>query len=179
MEDINQDYTLNEYEKYFQYHVSVRPEYFVVGKNYIVDKREYTPSLPNGNKETVTWYQFRIPVDQYESKVGNINDFSSIRFMRMFLTNFEKPIIMRFGTLDLVRGTWRTYDQPLSAANGGTLEASAVSIEENAEKEPVNYVLPPGIRRGQDPSQAARGGQRAGFESRGEEHEYGLGEGSV
>lgn len=73
--------------------------------------------------------------------------------MRMFLTNFEKPIVMRFGTLDLVRGTWRTYDQPLSAANGGTLEASAVSIEENAEKTPVNYVLPPGIRRGQDPSQ--------------------------
>ena len=154
MEDINQDYTLNEYEKYFQYHVSIRPEDLVVGKNYIVDKREYTPSLPNGTKnETVTWYQFRIPVDQYESKVGNINDFSSIRFMRMFLTNFEKPIVMRFGTLDLVRGTWRTYDQPLGAANGGTLEASAVSIEENAEKTPVNYVLPPGIRRGQDPSQ--------------------------
>ena len=154
VEDINQDYTLNEYEKYFQYHVSIRPEDLVVGKNYIVDKREYTPSLPNGTKnETVTWYQFRIPVDQYESRVGNINDFSSIRFMRMFLTNFEKPIVMRFGTLDLVRGTWRTYDQPLSAANGGTLEASAVSIEENAEKTPVNYVLPPGIRRGQDPSQ--------------------------
>ena len=154
VEDINQDYTLNEYEKYFQYHVSIRPEDLVVGKNYIVDKREYTPSLPNGTKnETVTWYQFRIPVDQYESKVGNINDFSCIRFMRMFLTNFEKPIVMRFGTLDLVRGTWRTYDQPLGAANGGTLEASAVSIEENAEKTPVNYVLPPGIRRGQDPSQ--------------------------
>ena len=153
VEDINQDYTLNEYEKYYQYHVSVRPEDLVVGKNFIVDKREYTPSLPNGNRETVTWYQFRIPVDQYESKVGNINDFSSIRFMRMFLTNFEKPIVMRFGTLDLVRGTWRTYDQPLSAATGGTLEASAVSIEENAEKTPVNYVLPPGIQRGQDPSQ--------------------------
>ena len=154
VEDINQDYTLNEYEKYFQYHVSIRPEDLVVGKNYIVDKREYTPSLPNGTKnETVTWYQFRIPVDQYESKVRNINDFSSIRFMRMFLTNFEKPIVMRFGTLDLVRGTWRTYDQPLGAANGGILEASAVSIEENAEKTPVNYVLPPGIRRGQDPSQ--------------------------
>ena len=155
VEDINQDYTLNEYEKYFQYHVSIRPEDLQVGKNYIVDKREYTPSLPNGKKdETVTWYQFRIPVSQYESKVGNINDFSSIRFMRMFLTNFKKPIIMRFGTLDLVRGTWRTYDQPLgNGANSGTLEASAVSIEENAEKTPVNYVLPPGIRREQDPSQ--------------------------
>ena len=153
VEDINQDYTLNEYEKYFQYHVSVRPEDLVVGKNFIVDKREYTPSLQNGKKETVTWYQFRIPVAQYESKVGSINDFSSIRFMRMFLTNFEKPIIMRFGTLDLVRGTWRTYDQPLGGTSSGTLEASAVSIEENAEKTPVNYVLPPGIQREQDPSQ--------------------------
>ena len=154
VEDINQDYTLNEYEKYFQYHVSIRPEDLVVGKNYIVDKREYTPSLPNGNKETVTWYQFRIPVDQYESKVGNINDFSSIRFMRMFLTNFQKPIIMRFGTLDLVRGTWRTYEQMLGNSNSGILEASAVSIEENAEKTPVNYVLPPGIQRSQDPTQS-------------------------
>ena len=155
VEDINQDYTLNEYEKYFQYHVSVRPEDMVVGKNYIVDKREYTPSLRNGHKdETVTWYQFRIPVDQFESKVGNISDFSSIRFMRMFLTGFKKPIIMRFGTLDLVRGTWRTYDQMLGASNSGTLEAGAVSLEENAEKTPVNYVMPPGIQRTQDPSQS-------------------------
>ena len=45
--------------------------------------------------------------------------------MRMFLTNFRKPIVLRFGTLDLVRGEWRTYDQLLGAANSGTLEASA------------------------------------------------------
>ena len=71
----------------------------------------------------------------------------------MFLTNFRKPIVLRFGTLDLVHSKWRTYDQPLGAASGGTLEASAVSLEENAEKTPVNYVLPPGISREQDPSQ--------------------------
>jgi len=153
VEDINQDFTLNEYEKYYQYHVSIRPEDLQVGSNFIVDKRSYTPTLRDGSKPTVTWYQFRIPVDQYEKKEGNINDFSSIRFMRMFLTNFRKPIVLRFGTLDLVRGEWRTYDQLLGAANSGTLEASAVSIEENAEKTPVNYVLPPGIQREQDPTQ--------------------------
>ena len=153
VEDINQDYTLNEYEKYFQYHVSIRPEDLVVGKNHIVDKREYTQTLRNGKRETVNWYQFRIPVDEYEERQGNINDFSSIRFMRMFLTGFQKPIVLRFGTLDLVRGTWRTYDQPLSSSNGGTLEAGAVSLEENGEKQPVNYVMPPGISREQDPSQ--------------------------
>ena len=153
VEDINQDYTLNEYEKYFQYHVSIRPEDLVVGSNFIVDKREYTQTWRDNTKSTVTWYQFRIPVDEFEKRQGNINDFSSIRFMRMFLTNFRKPIVLRFGTLDLVHSKWRTYDQPLGAASGGTLEASAVSLEENAEKTPVNYVLPPGISREQDPSQ--------------------------
>lgn len=153
VEDINQDYTLNEYEKYFQYRVSIRPEDLVVGNNHIVDKREYSQTWRDNTKSTVTWYQFRIPIDEFESRQGNINDFSSIRFMRMFLTGFKKPIVLRFGTFDLVMGKWRTYDQPLSAASGGTLAASSVSLEENGEKTPVNYVLPPGIRREQDPSQ--------------------------
>ena len=153
VEDINQDYTLNEYEKYFQYRVSIRPEDFVVGNNHIVDKREYSQTWRDNTKSTVTWYQFRIPIDEFESRQGNINDFSSIRFMRMFLTGFKKPIVLRFGTFDLVMGKWRTYDQPLSAASGGTIDASSVSLEENGEKTPVNYVLPPGIKREQDPSQ--------------------------
>lgn len=59
----------------------------------------------------VTWYQFRIPLRDYEDNVGGITDFNSIRFMRMFLTNFEKPIVLRFGTFDLVRGEWRVYEQ--------------------------------------------------------------------
>ena len=153
VEDINQDYTLNEYEKYFQYRVSIRPEDLVVGNNHIVDKREYSQTWRDNTKSTVIWYQFRIPIDEFESRQGNINDFSSIRFMRMFLTGFKKPIVLRFGTFDLVMGKWRTYDQPLSAASGGTLDASSVSLEENGEKTPVNYVLPPGIKREQDPSQ--------------------------
>lgn len=153
VEDINQDYTLNEYEKYFQYRVSIRPEDLVVGNNHIVDKREYSQTWRDNTKSTVTWYQFRIPIDEFESRQGNINDFSSIRFMRMFLTGFKKPIVLRFGTFDFVMGKWRTYDQPLSAASGGTLDASSVSLEENGEKTPVNYVLPPGIKREQDPSQ--------------------------
>lgn len=155
VEDINQDYTLNEYEKYYQYHVSIRPEDLVVGRNFIVDKRESSVKLRNGNTETVTWYQFRIPLDEYEDRVGSISDFTSVRFMRMFLTNFKKPIVMRFGSLDLVRGEWRIYEQPLGnvATERGKMAVSAVNIEENNDKTPVNYVLPPGIRREQDPTQ--------------------------
>ena len=155
VEDINQDYTLNEYEKYYQYRISLRPEDFVVGQNYIVDKRETSPTLRNGQPGHATWYQFRIPLDDFEDREGSISDFTSIRFMRMFLTNFKKPIVLRFATLDLVRGEWRTYEQPLNTAvnESGTMSVSAVNIEENNDKTPVNYILPPGIDREQDPTQ--------------------------
>ena len=155
VEDINQDYTLNEYEKYFQYHISIRPEDLEIGKNYIVDKRTTSRPLRNGNKEPVDWYQFRIPLTEYEKKFGSINDFTSMRFMRMFMTGFKHPIVLRFATLDLVRGTWRVYEQNLdnSANTSGRLSVSAVNIEENSDKKPVNYILPPGIQRGQDPTQ--------------------------
>ena len=154
VEDINQDYTLNEYERYYQYKVSIRPQDMRLGYNNITDIREASVTLRNGARETVKWYQFRIPLSQYTDRVGSISDFTSIRFMRMFLTQFQKPIVLRFGSLDLVRGEWRLYDQPLSTgSNTGTMAVSAVNIEENNNKRPVNYVLPPGISRVTDPSQ--------------------------
>ena len=158
VEDINQDYTLNEYEKYYQYKISIRPEDFIVGQNHIVDKRTASVKLRNGNTEEVNWYQFRIPLTEYQKKVGNINDFTSIRFMRMFLTGFEQPVILRFATLDLVKAEWRSYEQALYAGEmpttNGSMEISAVNIEENNDKTPVNYVLPPGISRVVDPAQS-------------------------
>jgi len=155
VEDINQDYTLNEYEKYFHYHVSLHPGDTILGQNFIVDKRIGRPNLRNGKQGYVMWYQYRIPLDRWEEKFGSISDFSSIRFMRMYLTGFEKPIVLRFGSLDLVRGEWRFYEQSLNtgASEGGSMAVSAVNIEENNDKKPVNYVLPPGIRREQDPTQ--------------------------
>ena len=154
VEDINQDYTLNEYERYYQYKVSIRPQDMKLGHNNITDVREAAVTLRNGARETVKWYQFRIPLSQPYHKEGSISDFSSIRFMRMFLTQFRQPIVLRFGSLDLVRGEWRTYEKPLSTgSNSGTMQVSAVNIEENNNKRPVNYVLPPGISRVTDPSQ--------------------------
>lgn len=157
IEDINQDYTLCEYEKYYQYHISMRPEDLQVGRNHIVDKRVSSVKLRNGQIADATWYQFRIPVDEYEKAVGGINSFNSIRFMRMYLTNFEQPIVLRMATLDLIRAEWRTYEQALyngeAPSTGSTLNVSSVNIEENGDREPVNYVLPPGISRVLDPSQ--------------------------
>lgn len=158
VEDINQDYTLNEYEKYYQYHVRISPEMMQVGQNYIVDKRVAKDvHLRNDKKMDVTWYLFRIPLDQYEKREGGISDFSSIRFMRMFMTGFRQPVVLRMATFNLVYGEWREYEQGLYAGAtpdvSGTVSVSAVNFEENNEKLPVNYVIPPGISRVVDPGQ--------------------------
>ncbi len=161
VEDINQDFTLNEYERYYQYKVHISPEILDAYKNgtplpdtYITDMRTSGVKLRNGDTTSVNWFQFRIPINEYERKEGSITDFSSIRFMRMFMTNFQKPIVLRFGSLDLVRGDWRIYKQSLSnSLETGSIKVSAVNIEENNDKQPVNYVLPPGISRATDPSQ--------------------------
>ncbi len=157
VEDINQDFTLNEYEKYYQYRVHIAEDAMQVGQNYIVDKRITSTKTRDGQTKEYTWYQFRIPVDQYEKREGSISDFSSIRFMRMFLTGFESPVVLRFATLNLVHGEWRSYEQALyqgkAPETSGTLEVSAVNFEENNAKEPVNYIMPPGISRVVDPGQ--------------------------
>ena len=162
VEDINQDYTLNEQERYYQYRVRISPEVLEAYRHgappadcYISDMRTSGVKLRNGDTTSVNWYQFRIPLAEYVHKEGSINDFTSIRFMRMFMTGFQKPIVLRFGSLNLVRGEWRIYKQSLgtSAAESGVLEMGAVNIEENDDKQPVNYVLPPGISRATDPSQ--------------------------
>ena len=162
VEDINQDYTLNEYERYFQYKVHISDDVLQAYNNgtsadsYITDRRDSWVKLRNGDSTTVRWYQFRIPLAECKDRVGSINDFTSIRFIRMYMTGFEKPIVLRFGSLDLVRGEWRQYKQSLQTAAGaetGTMEMSAVNIEENTDRQPVAYTLPPGINRATDPSQ--------------------------
>jgi cell surface protein SprA len=161
MEDINRDNTLSETESYFQYKVSIRPGDLKVGSNFVVDEIESDEiTFPNGTKSKVMWYQFKVPVSDYEKVIGPIKDFKSIRFMRMFLKGFNSRTIMRFPELDLVRAEWRKYNisfmeggerVTVPESTDGTFEISSVSIEENAGKEPVNYVLPPGFDRVTDP----------------------------
>lgn len=157
IEDINADNTLSETEAYYQYKVELRPDKMQVGENHIVDARKVTVQLPNGNKEEVTWYQFKIPIREYQKAVGNLDGFNSIRFMRMFMTNFSETTHLRFATLELVRNEWRPYDKsllPTNASPSGSFVVSAVNIEENAERTPVNYILPPGVTRETDAAQS-------------------------
>ena len=161
-EDINDDNTLSTNERYFQYHVSIRPGDLSVGNNFITDMRTHTEEFPNGKSSTVNWYQFKIPLEEFENKIGAIDDFKSIRFMRLLLKDFSDSTILRFAKLELVRSEWRKYNYSLREASEstsfpeesqGSLDVSTVNIEENSKKSPVNYVLPPGIDRVIDPTQ--------------------------
>jgi len=156
VEDINNDNTLNEYERYYQYKISIRKQDMQQGMNYITDVKTSRVQLKNGKIEEIKWYQFKIPIRDPDKIVGNINDFKSIRFMRMFMRGFSDSTILRFAELDLVRADWRNYsrhlgDQDVTSPNV-TFNISAVSIEENGSREPVNYVLPPGVSRVIDPA---------------------------
>ena len=156
VEDINGDNTLNEYERYYQYRVSIRPQDMVLGQNYINDIKRSRVQLKNGKVEEVNWYQFKVPIRTPDKVVGNINDFKSIRFLRMFMKGFKDSTFLRFAELDLVRADWRSYTRhigdPDVVSPNGQLDVSAVSIEENGSRVPVNYILPPGISRTIDPA---------------------------
>lgn len=156
LEDINQDNNLSQTEAYFQYKVSVRPGDMQVGKNYITNVQLYQ----NGTK-TERWYQFKIPIRDFERKVNGILDFRSIRFMRMFLKNFDEEVVLRFARLELIRGEWRRYLEDLTQPgesiqpdpNLTSFNIGAVNVEENDQRSPVKYEIPPGIVREIDPSQ--------------------------
>ena len=159
IEDLNEDNTLNELESYFQYKVSIRPEDMIVGQNYIVDKVTRVVPLKNATTDRIDWYQFKIPIRQNPNveRVGDIYDFKSIRFMRMFMTDFSDSVILRFATLSLVRADWRKEQKPILEAGcvesaNAEFDLASINIEENQSRKPINYILPPDIEREIDPT---------------------------
>ena len=171
IEDINQDNTLSDSERFYRYRISLRKEDMQrVGQQHIASICTTKVTLRNKETVDVTWYQFKIPLrgdSTMMKKVGNIRNFKSIRFARIYMTNFSQETHIRLASLDLVRGEWRSYSKGLyqdiannqyNIANpystSGSMDVEAVNIEENATRVPVNYVLPPGISRQTDPGQA-------------------------
>lgn len=155
-EDINRDNTLNESEDYFQYRIDLDPTQMNVGSNFIASKQTRNVKLPNGNFENETWYQFKVPIREFNQRVGNISDFRTIRFIRMFLQGFQDSVTLRFARLELGRNQWRRYMFSLQNPGENIPEADlrntefnvvSVSLEENSRREPVPYAIPPGVDR--------------------------------
>ncbi len=154
-EDINRDNTLTEAESYFQYRLDLKPN-MQVGTNNIISIQTARVRLPNGATENENWYQFKIPIREYDHNVGGRGDFRSIRFMRMFMSGWQDSVIMRFASLELGRNQWRTYRYSLNTPGENLPQqnqsltdftVTSVSVEENGRREPIPYMLPPGVNR--------------------------------
>ena len=153
VEDLNRDNTMNTVDSYFEYEVPLYPGMNPENSQYITDVKEFTTTLENGQELPVRWLQFKIPIYEPTAAKGGIGDFRSIRFMRMFLTDFQDPVVLRFGTMNLVRGDYRRYTQTLDpdksdpSTEDVAFEVAAVDIENNENRQPIPYVLPPGVDR--------------------------------
>lgn len=164
-EDINGDRTLDQTEEYFQYRIDLSREALRVGNGYVTDvvyaaaQREDKGAKP----DSVYYYQLKIPVKEFEKRVGGIQNFKSIRFMRMFLTGFEDSVIVRILYMNMVRADWRRYPKslkeppsigpPPNPQDPTEFVVSTVNIEENSSRKPIRYVEPPDIAREVDPTQ--------------------------
>lgn len=159
-EDLNGSNTLDTYEEYWEYVLDLKPSELEIGKNNIVDIRDEEITLANDKTGKAKWYLFRIPLSTGVAK-NDIQNFKSIDFMRLFLTQFDEEVVLRFGKFDLVSSQWRTYQDylgkegevinPDPGNNNTNFSIGTVNIEENGSKTPFNYVLPPGIDRARNP----------------------------
>ncbi|MGB5499382.1 MAG: cell surface protein SprA [Maribacter sp.] len=157
VEDIDRDLTMNTVNSYYEYRIPIKPNTSINDK-YVTDIKDgVTPDLPNGTQLNRRWIQYKIPLSDFTDAVGGITDFRSISFMRMYLTGFSSDVVLRFATMDLVRGDWRTYTKTLQDElidndpfdDGTITDVNTVNIEENNTRTPIPYVLPPGVVREQ------------------------------
>ncbi len=135
-EDLNGDNTLTDLETYYTYNIDLFPGQQDVGKKYIVDK-----ITPPGFNSEVTWYLYRIPIRDFDGQVGDINGFKTIKYIRMILSGFQQPVVLRMVNFRSVGQRWRQYtgilqESALSQVVEPDLDdftVSTVNIEENGQ----------------------------------------------
>jgi len=147
-EDLNIDNTVSDLEEYYEYNIDLNPSALVVGNQNIQDK---VTNVVNGDE--VSWYLFRIPVRQPDRRQGSIEGFKSIRYMRMYMTGFTMPVVLRLADFHLVGSQWRRFNENLEETGffedrddqNPKFTISVVSVEKNP-----GYVVPPGFERDRD-----------------------------
>ena len=175
-EDLNRDNVIQDVESYHEYTIALNPtgstSPLTVGQNYIVDK-VVTPPITGSDGETVTWYQFRIPIRDPNQRfvlngVTSATDigYKSIRFIRMYMTGWRQPAVLRMVQPQFVANQWRRYNYPIAQNQSPNLPVniltdadafsiSTVSVEENGPtpgsasgaQGAIPYVTPPNITR--------------------------------
>ena len=131
---------------YFQYEINLNP----------ADNNSLQPGAPGtfivdkieGQRQQDRWYQVRIPLNDFIRRVGDIENFQNVSYIRVWMSGYEKPFTLRFATFELVGSQWR------DAENVNTMqpsepefEISSINIEENSQRRPIPYRQPEGAIR--------------------------------
>lgn len=159
-EDLNLNSAIDTENSFFQYDIPLnRDELDRLAQpdeidDYVVEKIEGTG-----------WYLVRMPVKDFERRLGEIQDFTRVESMRIWTAGHEAPVTMRFAKLELVGSQWRKSetvslesDSPLPPPDN-PLNETRLSIENiNNEENRSTYSIPNGTVRTQfrDPT----GGRR-------------------
>ncbi|MDO7887461.1 T9SS outer membrane translocon Sov/SprA [Hymenobacter cheonanensis] len=165
-EDLNRDNVIQTTEQYYEYTMPLLPGQLNVGQNYITDK--VTNTVPASGGDQVTWYQFRIPIRQPGRVQGNNGQpfgFKNIRFMRLYMTGWQQPVVLRMVQPQFVANQWRQYASRIAdpriqvpgignPTDADAFAVSTVSVEENGPSAAsvsstgaIPYVVPPNITR--------------------------------
>jgi hypothetical protein len=123
-EDLNRNNVLDRTNSYFEYTLDLNDPALRVGGG------------TNG------WYQYRIPIQNFSSKVGT-PDFSLIEDVRFWFTGFDSSAEFQMTEFNLVGNQWEEMTK-----NDSTFKVSTVSFEDNPD-----YSKPPGVVQEQDRTQ--------------------------
>ncbi|MBN8705686.1 MAG: cell surface protein SprA [Bacteroidetes bacterium] len=128
-EDMNTNTSPDLLNDYFRYQVALNPDSLKPGKGFVVSSNENSK-----------WYQIRIPLKNFKTKFGNIQDLSFVKYVRLWLGGFKQDVYLQFASLDLVGSQW------LKDSKDSVLSIAVINVEENPDK----YDSPPGIVRQKD-----------------------------
>nr|WP_286670497.1 cell surface protein SprA [Fodinibius salsisoli] len=132
---------------YFQYEIDWNPA--TINDTEVGTQESYIVDKVDGPNQSDRWYQLRIPLEDWIRKVGGIENFQNVSYIRLWLSGYEQPFTMRFATFELVGSQWRNADNvdqeqgPLQ----GELDIASVNIEENSQRRPIPYRQPEGAIR--------------------------------
>lgn len=131
---------------YFQYEIDLNPADFnslSIGSpgTHIIDK------VP-GSRQEDRWHLIRIPLEQFTRKIGDIESFQNITYIRVWMSGYKKPFTLRFATFEFIGSQWRKVDDiPETELSTADFRVSTINIEENANRAPIPYRQPIGSIR--------------------------------
>ena len=155
-EDLNNDTRVSTTEAYREYQVRLTPGTNELGGN-LVDNEFIVDQISAADPDQSTWYLFRIPLRTAGINRNGFRDFRTIKFLRMYMTGFSRPVVLRMAQMRFVGSQWRKYAESLNEpglneipnSDPTDFDVSVVSIEENSTSanDGIRYVLPPGLDR--------------------------------